>query len=183
MKKPFLFLSLLLCIMACSKSDPCADTKCQNGGTCIGGACDCPPGYTGTLCQSEKTPSSVLIQKIRIKSFPPTDINGAGWDVFDGPDIRLIILDANGNQLYKSASYFENATAGQSITFSPAVVVTTPSNPITIQAWDDDSGFGDDYMGGILAAMYQPGLKFPETINLSCAGCTISVDVDLVYFF
>ena len=26
---------------------PC---KCQNGGSCSGSVCTCPPGYTGTLC-------------------------------------------------------------------------------------------------------------------------------------
>jgi hypothetical protein len=31
--------------------DPCAKVTCQNGGTCSGGSCDCPTGYTGTYCE------------------------------------------------------------------------------------------------------------------------------------
>ena len=38
----------------------CADTTCQNNGTCVdtdhGFSCDCTPGYTGATCESEVVP-------------------------------------------------------------------------------------------------------------------------------
>jgi len=37
--------------ISCTK-DPCATVTCQNGGTCSGGSCTCPTGYTGTNCQT-----------------------------------------------------------------------------------------------------------------------------------
>jgi hypothetical protein len=33
-------------------ADPCATISCLNGGRCVDGRCDCPPGYTGDRCQT-----------------------------------------------------------------------------------------------------------------------------------
>ncbi|MBS1643781.1 MAG: calcium-binding EGF-like domain-containing protein [Bacteroidetes bacterium] len=35
---------------ACTK-DECKDVVCQNGGTCVSGACVCATGYEGTNCE------------------------------------------------------------------------------------------------------------------------------------
>ena len=32
-------------------TDPCANIKCLNGGTCVNGICQCPTGFTGDSCQ------------------------------------------------------------------------------------------------------------------------------------
>lgn len=37
---------------ACTK-DECKDVVCQNGGTCVSGACSCATGYEGTNCEKE----------------------------------------------------------------------------------------------------------------------------------
>lgn len=37
---------------ACNK-DACKDVVCQNGGTCVSGACSCPTGYEGNNCQNK----------------------------------------------------------------------------------------------------------------------------------
>ena len=37
---------------SCSK-DACKDVVCNNGGTCSGGSCTCPTGYTGTNCDTK----------------------------------------------------------------------------------------------------------------------------------
>ena len=33
-----------------SNTDPCSSVVCLNGGSCSGGTCTCPTGYTGTDC-------------------------------------------------------------------------------------------------------------------------------------
>ncbi|MCB0696041.1 MAG: calcium-binding EGF-like domain-containing protein [Chitinophagaceae bacterium] len=38
----------------CTKTDSCDNISCKNGGTCVNGACNCPTGYTGTLCETKK---------------------------------------------------------------------------------------------------------------------------------
>lgn len=48
------FALLVAVIPACKKSiptDPCDAITCHNGGWCLSGTCNCPPGYTGTQCE------------------------------------------------------------------------------------------------------------------------------------
>jgi hypothetical protein len=39
---------------ACNK-DECKDVVCANGGTCVGGACQCTAGYEGSDCKTLST--------------------------------------------------------------------------------------------------------------------------------
>lgn len=48
-------LALMSGLGACD-NDPCAAVVCENDGVCIGGACDCPEGFTGVNCEISLDP-------------------------------------------------------------------------------------------------------------------------------
>ena len=49
--KHTIFLLLLMSITFFQSCDPCNGVNCQNGGTCVNGNCQCPPGYEGVHCE------------------------------------------------------------------------------------------------------------------------------------
>lgn len=181
MKQLLTVTALLLLFTTCTKKDDCP--TCENGGTCVGGECDCPPAWTGEKCQIEKMPSSMIIHAVKVLSWPQADQAGAGWDVFDGPDIKLVILDGVQN-LYQSPNFYEDAIPGQNIIFYPELSLFFPGRPLTMRIYDYDNGLTtDDFMGGIEGKMYREGQRFPEKFTMQCAGCTVSVEVEVSYYF
>lgn len=49
-----LIFTLFLIFFHISCSNPCRKVECQNGGVCVDGTCDCPAGYTGENCQTDR---------------------------------------------------------------------------------------------------------------------------------
>jgi hypothetical protein len=39
-------------LLSACKPDPCKETVCENGGTCLDGACQCPEGFRGISCET-----------------------------------------------------------------------------------------------------------------------------------
>ena len=78
-------------ISSCTKSednttyDPCASVTCLNGGTCSGGICHCPSGYTGTRCETPPVVSKGYLY-IENGSTNPYNVyvNGSLWITLDG---------------------------------------------------------------------------------------------------
>jgi hypothetical protein len=170
-----LFISTIILLVvvvfnSCSKPDPCENISCLNGGYCANGDCVCPQGYTGPDCSQQITPSKIRITKIEVTRFPATD-NGAGWDLTSGPDILPTIL-LGSNVIWDSPTYFQNASAGSTYTFtpSPAVELTSPTSQYTIRLFDFDELDANDFMGGILFFPYSSSNKFPSVLTLDAGG-------------
>lgn len=174
---------ILLLFLSCEKSDPCDGVQCQNGGVCVSGNCDCPPGFTGARCETEKAPATMIINTVTVKTFPAVNPSGAGWDVFDGPDLYLVIKDGP-QVLYTSESFYENAAPGFGQFFIPQLSIFYPSRPLTFEVWDNDNDLtNDDFIGGIEGPIYRAGEKFPSTFTVQCSGCTVSFEVSVSYYF
>lgn len=56
MKKTICFTAILGALLFAScKRNNCESQYCDNGGTCVNGACSCPQGYSGLHCDSSNT--------------------------------------------------------------------------------------------------------------------------------
>jgi len=53
-----------LVVIACQEDDEarCENLMCFNGGVCVDGICDCPPGFTGFNCEEEAPCDTVICQ-------------------------------------------------------------------------------------------------------------------------
>lgn len=178
-------LMLSAMLFACQKDDPapdpCANIICINGGFCANGECNCPPAYTGSNCSLEKTPTSITITRITITKWPPTDANGAGWDIFDGPDL-IVIVEAAGQQIYVSNTFHEDAVQGQQYSFNTLIRLDKPTVDHEISLFDYDDGITtNDYMGGIGFYPYRIGEGFPAERALDVGG--VSFKLQLTYSF
>lgn len=161
------------------KEDPCTNIICKNGGVCINGDCDCPAGYEGPDCGTEKLPENIRIAEITYTKMPLTRDDGNTWDISVGeqnPDLKAIIYrDAdpdpsteNWVAIWDSEAdlgLVENHSPTQQQVFNPTVPVLL-SNPlnhyrVSLYDWDND---GDKLMGGITLNPYTAGEGFPAQL-------------------
>lgn len=164
----FFLIGLLVFLASC---DPCRSTVCLNDGHCANGDCVCPEGFSGSDCSVQETPVRIRVHRIDVTRFPPTDDNGAGWDLTSGPDIYPDMLH-EGVQFYKSETFHQNATSGNTyrFDFSPAVDLDNPRDEYTIRLYDFDDFDADDFMGGIFFTPYSDTNGFPEVFDLDAGG-------------
>lgn len=155
--------------------NPCYGVVCENGGTCVNGACDCPNGYGGPDCGTPVNPSSVRITRIDVLSFPPTD-GGAGWDLTSGADIYVKYFV--GNSFAFSTGYIQNASPNvpNQLTVNP-VFTTSSYGSHRIELFDFDDFDPDDYMGGhtfnIAEAFH--GMGFPAYFTVGTGSLVFGV--------
>ncbi|MCB9295542.1 MAG: hypothetical protein H6559_20815 [Lewinellaceae bacterium] len=186
MKKINYTLILLLavffsnCKKETTQADLCQGVICLNGGNCVNGDCNCPLQWTGSDCSQEKVPIKMKVGNIKITTFPPTTTSGAGWDIFDGPDV-YIVISRNNTSEYESG-FVEDLTGNY--TWSSNFEFSDPTATYSISVYDYDDGLStDDFMGGINFTPYRPGEKFPTSFTLDCGNCVVSFQfTDVTYF-
>jgi hypothetical protein len=193
LKSTFMWLIIfsisLIAVSSCSKDEdtdnPCASVTCENGGTCVNGSCDCPAGYGGNRCQTQKTPSKIRITKIQTTGFPSTDSGGAGWDLTSGADLTLLISDASSNTIWESDVYYEDASPSITYEFIPnPPLLLSPNTNYNMEVYDYDDFDPDDYMDGIIFSINFPNTSnFPSQIIFNPSGSFTSYRLYVEYIF
>lgn len=179
-------------------TEPCATVKCVYG-DCVLGDCDCLEGYTGTLCDEEKTPSKIVVTKMVIKAFP--GMNGTKtWDELEdddgtGPDITLQVTDLVKTyfkardlttQLHPDADPGKTYDIPCSFSILPADDSEDYTTELNFTLVDQD--FVDNiedmfFMGSIKADFKDSWPSFPSVIELSSATGKLKLDLHVSYEF
>lgn len=180
MKKILALLIFALTLFTCNKEDdPCSGITCENGGVCINGACDCPERYTGPDCSDQVTPVRIIIKNITVENFPPTEPNGAGWDLLDGADIYIQVYKGNA-EIYTSPTFYEDANPNLRYTFVPSNFLSfdAPKDRYSILLYDYDDFDADDFMGGIEFTPYDNQNGFPATLSVELGQIKFEMEVE-----
>lgn len=164
--KRITLVTFLGLILSCSNDSSCVPITCLNGGTATPDCgCNCPEGYFGTDCSSEKMPAKILISKIRINKFP--NDGGGVDDLGTNPDLFISLIKDNSN-IYTSTTYFSNANGDGSInydySFTTPIECTVASPLFLLELWDYDSNTNNDLMGTIVVSPYLNFKGFPSSI-------------------
>lgn len=105
-----MLISVSAITSSCTKKkiDPCERVSCLNGGTCAGGTCSCPTGFTGTNCADKATTTI----SYRNNVFTPITIavNGATKTIPVGGSVSY--TGKYGETITGSALTYQTTTSG-----------------------------------------------------------------------
>jgi len=131
-----LSLFALVVYSSCSKAS-CSGIVCQNGGTCSKGSCSCPPGYSGSQCQS----SSITFQN---NTFTIVDLSVNGAPATLQPGSSIAFAGPPGSTLKITATTSGISPSGTQVgqTIAWAIIDTIPSGGKTFtQPFDIGSAY------------------------------------------
>ena len=169
-------ISLTGCSSDSHSGEVCPTLNCENGGVFQNCNCNCPEGYAGSLCETEKEPITVTVNKIVVKQFP----NGN-----PAPNIYVVLARQTNNgftDLFESPTYYNSATSPGNYAFnvSPGATIVSASTPhvISIRNYNTVTGTYTP-VGEAAFYPYESGEDFPaiKTVNMG----NIIADVYLTY--
>ena len=173
--------------ISCKKEnagDPCSETTCLNGGTCVDGTCNCPIGYTGADCGAQVTPSLIRVHSITITSFLAEPFEP--WDVGSDPDLYAELTYGSNAQFWQSPDTIHDAAPFHEYTFAvePPLELMDTDGQYTLVLWDiDDSD--RMWMGAVSFRFYDslndPHGGFPEVVTIESPGQLITGRADITY--
>lgn len=165
-------------------ADPCANTVCLNGGTCVDGSCSCPTGYSGADCGTQKTPTKITISGVKVTNFPA--LSGTStWDLAlnTNPDIYAVIKKVGSTTPIITTGRIDEAPAG-----TPYVLPSVTASDVTdlvsqynIELLDYDSVGSNDAMGNINFSIYSSTNKFPTTLTVTDGTVTFELTLSYTY--
>ncbi len=128
------------------------------------------------------------LKKFTILKFPEKNKNGESWDIISNTDPDLTIkLFKDSTAIWESETVHFEAKTGKNYVFEvPAFAVSvepTARYRLMVYDFEIDLPGGQEWMGGIEFTPYQPGLKFPDTLDYDCSGCNVSFRLETNYLF
>lgn len=166
-------------------ADPCANTVCLNGGTCVDGSCSCPTGYSGADCGTQRTPTKVTINGIKVTKHPALDGGGSTWDPITNTNPDLFAVIKQGATTLITSGSVNNISSG-STTILPGITaydVTNLTTQLNIELWDEDTPPVDanDSMGSINFSIYNSTNHFPTTLVVDNGTLTFELTLSYTY--
>lgn len=151
----------------------------------------CPQGYNGTNCNTQITPSKILITKIRVKLFPNVDSSGNNWDLGGLPDIYPSLSIINGPSstiIYNGEMYFQDVTSTGSnyFDFIPTnpIEITQVNSSYVLSLLDYDGSLSNyNFMGTVAFYPYQSNNNFPTTITITDNSIPLRYELTLSYIW
>ncbi|MDB9380929.1 hypothetical protein PN465_01545 [Nodularia spumigena CS-584] len=175
-----LMLLFVIALTGCSSDsnsgELCPTLDCQNGGTFENCNCNCPDGFTGSICETEKEPIIITVNKVVVKQFPNSN---------PAPNIYVVLArqtNSGFSNVYQSQSYYNSATSPGNYPFNvtPGVAIVSTSTPHVISVRNYNSSTNTYTLVGESAFYpYESGEDFPavKTVNVG----NIIADVYLTY--
>ena len=122
--------------------------------------------------KDDGSPKSIIIRTMTIANLPPLSPDGTAWDIFDQPDVNVLI---NGDNEFNISEF----DLSQVITISNNIKISYGSK-LKIQVLDKDALFGDDVM---LNKEWKADFPINDTsISLDTLGTTIIIEsYEVVY--
>lgn len=139
-------------------------------------------GGTHTITKTLKmldAPKSCIIKTVSVTQMPFADANGAGWDLFDGPDVCYKITNAAGAVLADgSSTRFDNTSASnlpRSWSLSPAHIISPLNTMRSIQILDYDLLDPSDLIGSVDFNPNNYIGSYPASVTLSGKDITVTL--------
>jgi len=155
-----------------------------NGGTYSVKLTSTGPGGSHSVTKTVTilpAPTTCSIQSISITAMPFADVNGAGWDLLDGPDVCYKISNTSGTVLLDgTTSRFDNASAGSlplNWTLRTPHAITPINTTRTIQILDYDLLDPNDLIGSVSFNPYMYRGTYPTTLLLTVKDLTVKVNI------
>ena len=125
-------------------------------------------------------PTKCYLKKVTITAMPFTDGSGAGWDIYNGPDVFIEITNAN-NVVYQTGTTVSNVTSSMlPLTWNWSTPWQFPSLTTNyyVDLTDYDTPDPNDYIGWCGPfKMSDYMTTFPTTMTKTANGITITIEV------
>ena len=175
-------------INSCSKEEEKGCTNCLNGGVFVNDQCNCPEGYTDSICSTQVTPKKIRISTITIRDFPA--YNGSGyWDSGDyygrRPDIYFKIVKDDVpifNMLSFHDAYDNAVNSNDMLIMITYFDITDFNSQYSIELWDKDDNYeNDELMLSLNFIPYSSTGGFPSTLYVEGPWGNVIFELEVLY--